>query len=455
MLSETQRAIKLAIDQGAQEAETFASNNTITTIRIASGSVVETKQVRESGIGICAAINKRVGFSSGNELTDGLVKRAVTIAHAKPPNPLFNGFPEPKKAKKVPGIYDKNLENLPDHKIVELAENALQTALDFDKRVVEASGAINLIIERCAVANTNGVLASDRTTKIFGHITVEAQSLERSEGQGWFGSTTLKNFNPDFIGSQAAELAIKSLGSRTAEPSLYDVVLEPTAVAELFYHVLSYALNSSSVYDRISYFRNSLGKMVASKEINIYDWGNMPSGLFSKTIDDEGSPTQKTPLILDGRLVNFVYDWYYGGLAKRKTTGNGLRPGDFGRSHLLQPTPYITNLVVEPGDLENEELIDDVDRGILLSRIWYTYPITPQLGDFSTTSRCGFFISNGEIQDAVRQVRIHENLPRLLKLADEVGKKQEQIIPWGASASICTPSIRFRKVRITSGGKLE
>ena len=116
---------------------------------------------------------------------------------------------------------------------------------------------------------------------------------------------------------------------------------------------------------------------------------------------------------------------------------------------MSEPTPGATNLVVEPGDLDRGELIKGVDKGLLLSRVWYTYPIVPQVGDFSTTSRCGFFISKGEIQGAVKQVRIHENLPRLLKQLDGIGKNQEQVFPWGAAASICTPSVRFRGVRIT------
>ena len=449
MLSQTQRALELAKGLGAEEAEAFLSDNTITTVRIASNRVVETKRVHEGGIGVCVAIKKKVGFSSGNELSEELVQRAVAIARARPPNPDFNGFPPRREPKPVADIYDRELEMAPGSEIVGLAEEMLEAALDFDKRVVQASGAINLIVERCAVSNTNGVQATDITTKIFGHLTAEAKGLNGGEGQGWMGSTSLKKFSADLIGKQAAELAVNSLDARSVEPGTYDVILEPNAAAELFYHVLSYAINGKDVYDQISYFSNSLGKTVASEAVNIDDWGNLPSGLCSKTIDDEGSPTQRTALIKEGRLVGFIYDWYYGGLAGGGSTGNGLRLGDFGRSHQLSPTPHTTNLVVHPGEFNAEEMIEDVKKGLLLSRIWYTYPITPQRGAFSTTSRCGFLISGGEICGAVKQVRIHENLPKLLRNLDGVGKEPQQIIPWGASASVYTPRIRFRRVRIS------
>ncbi|MEM3452554.1 MAG: TldD/PmbA family protein, partial [Candidatus Hadarchaeum sp.] len=390
MISRVQRALNFAVKLGADEAEAFASDNVVVTIRIASNRVVETKLVQDSGINICAAIKNKVGFCSGNELNQELVKRALAIARARPPNPKFNGFPTPKRASKPSAIYDRDLAEICRSKIVELAEEMLQSALDFDKKIVEVSGAINLMTERCAVANTNGVEATDATTKILGHLTAEANGLDRGEGQGWMGSTTLGNFEPSLIGKQAAELAIKSLRAKKVKPGIYDVVLEPNAAAELLYHVLAYAINGKDVYDQISYFRGCLKKTVASEFFSVDDWGNMPSGLYSKTIDDEGSPTQRTPLIKEGRLVAFVYDWYYGGLAGEKSTGNGFRLGDFGRSYQSSPTPYITNLVVQPGKAGSDELREDVRNGLLLSRIWYTYPITPQVGNFSTTSRCGF-----------------------------------------------------------------
>ncbi len=448
ILDTTERAIKLSLRQGSIEAEAFASDNTILTVRIASGKVVEAKKVRESGLGIRSAIGKKVGFYSCNELSEEAAKRSVDITRAKPTNPKFNGFTHPKKSKKVRWLHDPKLENLDDGAAVELAEDMLQSVLDFDMRPLEASGALNLIVERCAISNTNGVQTLDKSTKIFGHLTVEAKQGESSEGQGWNGSTTLAGFDPGLVGGRAAELAFESLGASAAEPGTYDVIFEPTAAADIFHNVLRYALNGRDVYDRFSYFSGKLGESVSAEAFNVYDWGNMPGGLFSKTVDDEGYPTQKTSLIEKGALSNFIYDRYYGGIAKKRTTGNGLRLGDFGRSHMLEPTPYTTNLVIGPGKLNNDELMEDMGEGLLISRLWYTYPITPQIGNFSTTSRCGFFVSKGEIKGPVNQIRIHENLPKLLKQLDGIGNNQEQIVPWGASTSVCTPSVRFRDVHI-------
>jgi PmbA protein len=444
------KAVELAKKSGADDVEAFVGENIVTTVRIAANRVVETKKVHDYGIGIRAAIDQKLGFACANNLSQELVERAVSIARARPANPDFNGFPEATKTNKVDDIYDRALSKLQSERASELADIMLQAALDFDRRVIDVSGALNVVVERCAVANTNGLGCADETTRIFGHLTVGSRGLGESEGGAWLGSTSLHDFSPSEIGKRAAELAVNSLGPKKVKSGKYNVILEPVAVAELFYHVFAYAVNGREVHDRYSYFTDRLGKVVATGDLNMYDGGNMTGGLCSKTFDDEGVPTSRTPLIEQGKLVGFIYDRRYAGKAHTNSTGNGLRLIDMpGRYYGVEPSPYITNLAIEPGDIKREELIADTEEGLLLSRIWYTYPITPQLGDFSTTSRCGFLINSGEIVGAAQQVRIHENLPRLLKQITGIASDVKQVMPWGASGAVCAPSMRFRGVRIS------
>jgi PmbA protein len=449
MLELARRAVKLAEKRGAEGAEAFVVESSVMTVRMASNRVVEVKRVREHGIGLRAAIGRKVGFACANELTHELVERAVSIARARPPDPAFGGFAPPARPKQVEDIYDKTLVSMPHERAASMAELMLESALDYDRRIAEASGALTFVVERCAIVNTNGLSVVDRATRFMGHLTAEARDLRRSEGASWLGATRLKALRIEEVGRRAAELAVNSLRPSKIPPGSYDIILEPPAAADLFYHMLSYAVNGLEVYDRISYLSDRMGEVVAADELSVYDWGNMPGGLCSRKVDDEGVPTQRTPLIDQGRLVGLVYDLYYAAKAGCRSTGNGLRVSDLpARCHAVEPHPHVTNLVIVPGDFEREELIEDTKRGLLLSRIWYTYPMVPQLGDFSTTSRCGFLVRDGEIAGAIEQVRIHENMPRLLKAISGVADDQQQIMPWGASASVCSPSLRFSDVRV-------
>ncbi|MCS7131515.1 MAG: TldD/PmbA family protein [Hadesarchaea archaeon] len=449
MLEIARKAMKFAQGQGAKEVEAFVVKSSVTTVRMASGRVIEVKRVREQGIGLRAAIGRKVGFAYANEPTHELVKQVVSIARARPPDPNFPGFAPPVRPKRVEDIYDKALATLPYERATSMAELMLESALGYDRRIVEASGALTVVAERCAIANTNGLAAVDRTTRILGHLTAEARDLRRSEGTAWLGATKLKAIKIEEVGERAAELAVNSLKPLKIPAGSYDIILEPPAAAELFYHMLGYAFNGQEVHDRISYLSDRLGEVIAAEELSISDWGNMPGGLCSRAVDDEGVPAQRTPLIERGRLVGFVYDLYYAAKAGSRSTGNGLRVSDLpARCHAVEPSPHVTNLFVSSGDFKREELVADTKRGLLLSRIWYTYPMVPQLGDFSTTSRCGFLVRDGEIAGAIEQVRIHENMLRLLKNISGIADDREQVMPWGASTSVCSPSVRFSDVRV-------
>lgn len=450
MLDLAERVVELAIRQGAKQAEAFIANNRVLTVRIAGCKVVEAKLVEGTGVGLRAAIGQRVGFACGNEPTPELAKKAIDMARGRPPNPDFKGFPEGAKVREVKGIHDRALERLLEGEAVELAELMLTTALEHDPRVRDVSGALNLLAERCAIVNTSGVRASDRATRIWGHITAEAREGEkRSEGLGWRGGTSLRGFDASAVGRRAAELAVGSLNQAEVRPGRYTIILEPAAVAELFYHVFGYAVNGREVHDRISYFADRLNERVACRELSVHDHGNMPGGLFSKAVDDEGVPTRRTVLVERGVLKGFVYDHRYACKAGTRSTGNGFRLGDMpGRRYEVEPSPCLTNLAIESGDWKPGELIEDTKRGLLLSRIWYTYPVVPQRGDFSTTSRCGFIVRGGEVVGAAKQVRIHENLPKLLKRISGVASNVEQVMPWGASAAVCSPSLRFESVGV-------
>lgn len=70
------------------------------------------------------------------------------------------------------------------------------------------------------------------------------------------------------------------------------------------------ALNADNVQRGRSVFAGKLGEAVASPALNIYDDGTLERGLSSSKCDGEGTPTQKTALIENGMLKNFLYDIY-------------------------------------------------------------------------------------------------------------------------------------------------
>src|SRR3546814_17403579 len=77
---------------------------------------------------------------------------------------------------------------------------------------------------------------------------------------------------------------------------------------------------------------------IAAPGVTVVDDGTIADRRGSLTIDDEGTPSQRTVLIEDGILVGYMQDRMNARLMGMKTTGNGRR-GSFSH-HPVQSMPH-------------------------------------------------------------------------------------------------------------------
>jgi len=186
---------------------------------------------------------------------------------------------------------------------------------------------------------------------------------------------------------------------------------------------------------------NKIGNKVAVENFTLRDIGNLPNGYNTRKFDDEGVPTRSTEIISNGVLKTYLFNTSYARKYNRETTAN---------AGLVMPHPW--NLYVEPGDFSDD--IFDIPHGIYVTNVWYTRFQNYVTGDFSTIPRDGIFIiKNGEIKGAIKNIRISDNVIRMLKNVDAIGKNVEQIHWWEAEIPVFTPYIRIREVGITKATK--
>ena len=102
-----------------------------------------------------------------------------------------------------------------------------------------------------------------------------------------------------------------------------------------------------------------MGQQVAAKGVTVVDDGTIASRRGSLSIDDEGTPTNRTVLIEDGILVGYMQDRQNARLMNMKPTGNGRR-----ESHAHVPMPRMTNTYMLAGDRDPAEIIASVKNGI-------------------------------------------------------------------------------------------
>ena len=100
------------------------------------------------------------------------------------------------------------------------------------------------------------------------------------------------------------------------------VVLGPGWPAILIHEAVGHGLEGDFNRKKTSAFHDLVGKKVASKGVTIIDDGTIDNRRGSLNIDDEGTPTERTVLIEDGILKNFMQDRLNARLMNTKSTGN-------------------------------------------------------------------------------------------------------------------------------------
>jgi PmbA protein len=123
-------------------------------------------------------------------------------------------------------------------------------------------------------------------------------------------------------------------------------------------------------------------------------------------------------LIKQGQLEQFYSDRAIGGLLKTGTTGNGFRPS-LGR----YPTPGLVNLIVEPGQGQLQDLISQLDEGLVIDQL--LGEDADLSGEFSANIELGYRIQNGEITGRVKDTMVAGNIYTALNHLMAIGGDSE------------------------------
>ncbi|MBI4361727.1 MAG: TldD/PmbA family protein [Euryarchaeota archaeon] len=467
--------------RGLGQWEAYASRNRVVTVRIATSRVLEVKELVLEGHSARAiqyppagrGKGAVVGFASGDGLSSlgETARGAAETARRGDPDPHFHSLPRPRKFAPLPGGWDPRVAHMGLEEAADMGHRALEAAREADPHL-DVSGSLHFISEEMAVQNSLGVDAADRTTAVLASITVERETSTGEPGASAMatrGSRGLRGFDPAGAAREAAG-SIGEKGPRArVESGPWDVILSPRAMAELLEQELSPGVNAQNLDYGLSYLGGKWGRRVASPRFTLSDDGRHPTGIASKSVDDEGVPTGRTTLIERGVFRRAISDTYYAhkmrsvgqrrpgrrsGLtaAGVRATGNGFRFGAIpGRSHASLPGPNATNLVVEPGDRDSEEVIGETRRGIYIGRLWYTYLVNPVVGEFSTTNRGEtYLIRNGRPAGPIppSSLRINDNILRLLRNIAALSRDTGQSVIWAGISSCISPTVKFHGVRV-------
>jgi len=436
VLSYAQRA-------GIDECESvFCSKKTIT-IRITDSEIAEVKENFEKSVGVRIVHEKRISCLESTVLEPKkIIDDVLSSSQILTKRDFWKSLPSGAKTAPVKNTNDSKIWDLDSLKASEIANEMIGASLH--QKISRVSGSLNIVCEDFELENTSNLQRREKATYISGIINADSEEGSRPvSGIGQANSRMLAGFDAQKIGSEAAQMCVNTINPTGCDAERTSVIFEPLAVGEILTFVLGPNFGLKAYSEKRSCFSEKLGEQIAAKEFSLVDDPHIPNGLGTKSFDDEGVPTRENNVVLNGAFRNTYSDSYnafkYGGVS----SGNACRPGSpLGRATDPIPVAAPHNLTVKSGDSLRDDIIRDTKKGILVSRLWYTYAVNPIKGDFSCTARSGIFlIENGQIKSPARSVRIIHNLPVLLKNITAIGNNQRTVLPW-AAMPVTAPTIR-------------
>ena len=355
------------------------------------------QNVAESNIEarIRVVTGRKMGVASTNDVSPEGLSRMVETAQAilllQPENPDFKGLPASSPAPNSETYVERTASCTP-----ELRARAVQTVIKKAKSASwVAAGAFATSSREVAVANSLGTFQYHPGTVADLHTVAMG---DNGSAYAAFASSDLAEINAEKIAEEAVTKALKAQNPQPIDPGEYTVLLEEYAVDDLVDFLSFLGFNGLAVQENRSFMKDKIGEKIMDDSVTIWDDG-VAANTFAMPFDYEGVPKQKLMLVENGVAKNVAYDSYTAGREGKKSTGHALpSPNTFG------PIPMHTFMA--PGEKSKEELIVSIDRGILVTRFWYTRVVHPMKVMITGMTRDGvFLIEHGQVTRPIRNLR--------------------------------------------------
>jgi len=348
-------------------------------------------------------------------------------------DPLFKGLPEKSGSyKPVSGLFDERIVEMSLGECIGCAADMISGVKEI-KNMIPTSGGFSRSVSYFLIMNTNGLAGEKKGTSVSGFADVTTQSGDVSTAYDYAVSRK-KELDFTSIGKNAAELANKSLKGISAGIEKMPVIFHPFSFSDILENTLATAVDANSVQKGRSGLAGRLGEEITNPDLSVIDDGTLTGGIASGPFDDEGIPTQKTPVIERGILKSYLYDSYTAGKDSVKSTGNGYR-----HSYAAAPSVDLSNFIIE---YPQSDIIAETKRGIYINTIIGAHTANEISGDFSVEGRNAFLIEHGELTKPVRSVMISGNVFDMLKNIDGAGKDVRNV------GGVVTPSIRISEMSV-------
>jgi len=380
----------------------------------------------ECGVGVRAIAGEKTAFAYSDEISTGALEDAARATRAiarAGQNRRVQVVP--RHAMPVP-LYPQAdpVASLEATQKVALLERLERMCRARDARVTQVMAHLGGEHEVVLIARADGSVAADvrPLVRLSVQVIAEQDGRRESGSAGGGGRSDYAHFTDAVLAEyaeRAVQQALVNLEARPAPAGTMTVVLGPGWPGILLHEAIGHGLEGDFNRKGSSAFAGRLGERVAAPGVTVVDDGTLPLRRGSLTVDDEGTPAQRTVLIEDGVLRGYLQDRMNARLMKMQPTGNGRRESF---AHIT--LPRMTNTYMLAGPHDPGEIIASVKKGVYATNFGGgQVDITNGKFVFSTAE--AYLIENGKVTAPVKGATLIGNGPDALTRVAMVGNDMQ------------------------------
>ncbi len=420
----------------AEAAEVFCITSETTPVQFEANRLKHVQSKQSTNVALRIIKNGRIGYATSTNLKESrkIVDSAVETAEfgmkAEFEFPNLDSYP------KVV-TYDPAIRRVTTEEMTELGEKMI-SSLRENTPGLQCEASISKGTVSVRLINSKGGQAEYRKS-VFS-LGVEGQLIRGTDmlfvGEGQSSCHPINDISGiTEVVFQQLEFSKNNTSIKTGE---LPVIFTPRGVASALVQPLMAGLNGKIVLEGSSPLVNKFGKKIFDNNLSLFDDPTIDFQPGSRPCDDEGVPSQKTPLIENGVVSNFLYDLQTAALAGKKSTGSGERHGGL-------PAPSSTACIISAGTTTFNDMIADIKEGLVVEYLMGAGQGNTLGGDFSGNVLLGYKIENGKIVGRVKDTMVAGNVYLVLNRIVALGSETVWV-----GGMLQTPPVYFSSISVSS-----
>ena len=421
----------------AEEAEVFMVSSEDTPVHFEANRLKHIQSKQSTSVALRIVRQGRIGYATATDLGDSqkLVSMAVETAQfgmtAKFELPSLTSYPQIE-------VFDPGVESVSIEEMTKLGEELIATVRRHTPELV-CEAALSKGVISVRIINSRGGQANYKQS-VFG-LGIEGQLIRDTDML--FVGESQSSCHPILESNTVAEVVLWQLelarDQASAPTRSLPVIFTPHGVASALVMPLMAAFNGKTVLEGASPIGSKLGQLVFDEKLRLWDDPTIAYCPASRPCDDEGIPSQCTPLIEHGVVTNFLYDLQTAALANTQSTGNGRRgPGGL-------PAPSPSAFIIAPGSTTFDEMVNDIKEGLVVEQLMGATQGNILGGDFSGNVLLGYKVESGKIVGRVKDTMVSGNIYQLLKQITAIGSQATWV-----DGFLNTPPLYFPGVSVAA-----